>query len=224
MYQTKSAIFLRSVIRKVGLTSVKSLFIKNNRYEKAFDNSMAAATSVSKVFWDIGANHGVYTSKFLAGPQTERIFCFEPNPNLVEGLKTRYVNESNVTIIGSAVSNFSGQLGLKIGLDGLSATSKLCTTENGDVLVKVSRFNDLLTSMERPDLIKIDIEGGEVEVLGDMAESYQLLVGTTVFIEIHFSIIDGRKKSSELAKILKTINKLSKEFVWVDSSHIKIVF
>ena len=223
MYHTKTAMIIRKVFRIFGLNRITAL-VKRGPYEHKFDDSIKLKTKTSRIFWDIGANQGIYTSKFLKGPKCELVYAFEPNNSIAENLIEKYKDQKKLIVIEAAISNFSGSAFLSYGADSLQATTKLCENNEADATVKCHRFFELITTMDKPDLVKIDVEGSEVEILEDLCLCYQLLRGSTIFIEIHFSIIQSQNKDKSLSKSLNELKRCSVEFEWLDSSHLKISF
>ena len=126
-------------------------------------------------FVDIGANFGWYTCLFskLAGPKG-RVYSFEPEPDnlrlLDESLKRNDVQ--NATIIRAALGDKSGTLKLYLGaLHNPGAHSALVqnTIGRGHVDVPVMQLDHALlpslSANERIALLKIDIEGFELDAL-----------------------------------------------------------
>jgi FkbM family methyltransferase len=115
---------------------------------------------------DIGANAGFYTLAFasLVGA-SGHVWAIEPFADNVRNLNLHLaLNEvSNVTIIQCAVSNRNGIAAFKahesnsMGKLVDHATSLLVPTVSIDSLVE--------TLMLCPDLVKLDIEGGELAAL-----------------------------------------------------------
>jgi FkbM family methyltransferase len=126
------------------------------------------------VFVDVGANFGYFTC--LAGTLIGtggrgKVFAFEPNPKLV-GLLRRNAeinwSMAPIEIHPAAVANFNGTARLWVpGQHGANAT--LTGLENlasaDSVEVDVVRLDDVLPADVTVDLLKIDVEGHELDVL-----------------------------------------------------------
>jgi FkbM family methyltransferase len=114
------------------------------------------------VVYDLGANVGYYTllSAVLAGPRG-RVFAFEPLPRNLEFLR-RHLSLNridNATVIEAAVTDRGGT----VRFEEDASTSKGRIGAQGTLEVRSVALDELVARerMPRPDLLKIDIEGGE---------------------------------------------------------------
>ncbi|QZX99904.1 FkbM family methyltransferase [Halobaculum rubrum] len=141
------------------------------------------------VFFDIGANLGLYTA-FAANCVTEgTVVAFEPYPPNVEVLRSNAaLNADNVEIEAVAASETRGttsfsqpeeRVGSQIG--GISPDGS-----NG-LQVETVDVDSLVASGEVPvpNIVKIDVEGAEPLVLAGMAETLDRDAVRTVFCEVH---------------------------------------
>lgn len=141
--------------------------------------------TMDSVVWDIGAHVGFYTllSSVLVGA-SGKVFAFEPHPRNVGFLKKHLeINRiTNVEVIQAAVSNKDGISILKEG----PTSSENLLDPDGTLKVRTVALDTLLERNEilEPDTIKIDVEGGEKEVL---EEAVQLLEERhpTLFLSVH---------------------------------------
>ena len=118
------------------------------------------------VCWDVGANVGFYTLLFaeLVGP-SGKVLAFEPLPRNVDLLR-RHVEMNgyrNVRIFPRALADFDGEAGFDPG----PSPSMGRITTGGPLRVPCACADTLLATgeVEAPDVIKIDVEGGEAAVL-----------------------------------------------------------
>ena len=114
---------------------------------------------------DIGANLGLFT--FFMSRASKHVFAFEPNPYPLENLKD--LVDSNVTILPIALGNNDGPVEIKIphhrkgwSSNGASLASK--EINDGKIINIQCRKLDSL-NIENIGLIKIDVEGFEIEVI-----------------------------------------------------------
>jgi len=135
--------------------------IYEHEKQKAFSNSLHE----DSVVYDIGANVGFYTliSAYITG-LSGKVFAFEPSSRNCRYLRTHLDlnGVKNVTILEAAVSDYSGQGFFDRSDD--SFQGKLA--ENGTP-VKVVSLDTLVQKKKilPPDVMKIDVEGGELRVL-----------------------------------------------------------
>ena len=114
---------------------------------------------------DIGANLGLFT--FFMSRASKHVFAFEPNPYPLENLKG--LADSNVTVLPIALGNNDGPVEIKIphhrkgwSSNGASLASK--EINDGKIINIQCRKLDSL-NIENIGLIKIDVEGFEIEVI-----------------------------------------------------------
>jgi FkbM family methyltransferase len=126
---------------------------------------------------DIGSNIGYYAlmESELVGVSGELI-AIEPSPENVDLLKRNLLLNSvtNVTVIQGAVSNFDGHDTFWLAAESnLNTFHKAFLEEKSGAVkqieVAVSSIRHLVEEHGEIDFVRMDIEGHEVEVLGDLA-------------------------------------------------------
>jgi FkbM family methyltransferase len=162
-------------------------------YELGKQRALMRFTRKQMIIFDVGAQAGFFTLFFsrLVGPNG-RVYAFEPCPiggrDLVRHVEINQLG--NVTILQVAVSDDSGMKPFSIDRDscmnGLVGGSGL--------LVQTSRLDDF---PYRPQLIKIDIEGGESKALMGARRLIQQ-ERPILFVALH-----GREQFESVTAILK---------------------
>jgi FkbM family methyltransferase len=149
------------------------------------------------VFWDVGANIGLISGNLLRTFPSATFCLFEPNPDLTRRLRSLFSTKSNVSITETALSDRNTRARLNI-VPGFSSTATLSATQNADAIgieVELQTGDHFLSTRpaSRPDLIKIDVEGHEVEVLHGCRE----LIAThkPVIVFEHIFLSDDALKS-----------------------------
>ena len=140
---------------------------------KAVANFLDSATAKSPTIFDIGANIGDYSKAALNLFPNSTIVCFEPNEKNSKTLMDQFTSFSNVKIVGCAVGKENGRGLLFADYNGGplgSLTKRNLSHMNIDfsdieeieiiTLDDWSRINNI-----HPDIIKIDVEGHELDVL-----------------------------------------------------------
>jgi len=118
-------------------------------------------------FVDLGANVGSYTI-LASNERGAETISIEPIPQTFEILQQNLqLNDvtSLVTCMNIGMGNEERILKFTKSLDTINHVAKDYDTDTVDV--KVGRFDDLIT-LNKPTLIKIDVEGFETEVLKGM--------------------------------------------------------
>jgi FkbM family methyltransferase len=155
--------------------------------------------SRAPVIFDCGANVGTSCAFFkLVYPQS-RIIAIEPNPKIVEYLKRNIKDNflENIEVIEKAV--WINNDGIELGLDNADASS--IHLEKNKTKVKSVRLKDYLEKEKVVDMLKIDIEGAELEVLKDCRES--LTNVKNIFVEFH-SYRNKPQRFSEVIEVLES--------------------
>jgi FkbM family methyltransferase len=134
-------------------------------YEPEKMHLAASLLHQGDVAFDIGANAGIYTLLFseLVGP-SGRVVAFEPSPaNVGYLLEHQSLNvATNVLVVAAAVSRESGRAMFDLGTD--SSTGRM--SPHGALEIDTIRLDDFVAKENcRPSLIKVDVEGAEVDVL-----------------------------------------------------------
>ena len=151
------------------------------------------------VIFDCGANVGTSCAFFkLIYPQSS-IVAFEPNPRIAEYLRSNIKNNSleNIEVIEKAVWIHND--GIELGLESADASS--IHLERNKIKVGSVRLKDLLDNKETVDMLKIDIEGAEIEVLKDCYGSLSNV--RNLFVEFH-SYTSKPQKLSEMITVLES--------------------
>lgn len=137
-------------------------------------------------FFDVGANQGIYT--LLAGKQVGtngRVFSFEPVPSQLKKLKRNLkINRIYNTITESlAVGAENGKANMYVCLDGDEALSSLrkptedVKSKKSVIQVPVITIDEYVkkNKISNIDFVKIDVEGGELNVLKGMVETLKTI-------------------------------------------------
>ena len=163
-----------------------------DRYERETTRQFRRLISPGMVVIDVGAHVGYYT--LLAAKQvgpTGKVYAFEPEP-VNHGLLLRNVELNgydNVVVVKSAVSDDAGSTTLYLtGLDnGRHSVYQHNLPENGSVEVPTTKIDDFLELQGWPsvDLIKIDVEGAELDVLAGMERLLRESKGIRLILEFN---------------------------------------
>lgn len=137
------------------------------------------------VFYDIGANIGIYTC--LVGTLLEegQVVAFEPNPGNFEVLQNNVQrNNLNASLYRVALSGESGRSNLKI--EGKTA-HHLSRDSEGTIEVETRRADHLIEQegLPTPNICKIDIEGAEYQALLGLRETLSDEDLRLIYCEVH---------------------------------------
>jgi FkbM family methyltransferase len=180
-------------------SSTHGCWLGSYEYEK--QRRFAKEVFRGAVVYDVGAHVGFYTllASELVGPGG-RVIAFEPLPRNLHYLhKHLILNQcSNVTVIDAAVLDTKRLVRFAEGPN----SSMGFVSERGRLEVKAVSLDELFVKGEipKPDVIKIDIEGGEYHALSGgkqlLAETHPMVFLSTHSREVH-------KQCCDLLQVLK---------------------
>jgi FkbM family methyltransferase len=153
------------------------------------------------VIFDVGAHKGYSVDAFNSLFPDSKIFAFEPDSKNFQELQSAFKNNQNVSLVEAAISSKNG-VGV-LHANNYDATHSLLEINPGVInlwgdsndFLEISQNEIPLTTLDnfctifnisRIDILKIDIQGGELEALKG-AETL-LLKGriSAIFLEVEF--------------------------------------
>src|ERR1700732_2474339 len=137
--------------------------------EKRFLRSVVRDDSIVA---DVGANQGLYTLWLARVATGGHVYAFEPDPQLFECLEQNVRNNqlTNISAIRAAASDRSGTLALTANKLNRGDNRVTRNPDSGLDEVKAVTLDETL-SHSRLDLLKIDVQGFEIEVLQGARET-----------------------------------------------------
>lgn len=155
--------------------------------------------SDNPIIIDCGANIGVSVLYFHKTITNASIFAFEADPNVYKILSANCTkNNSKANLIQKAVWITNDET---LNFGGIGADSGSLYATDNIIEVKSIRLKDYIESFSEIELLKIDIEGAEIDVIRDCANSLSHI--NKVFIEYH----SFHNKSQELDIVLNCMSK-----------------
>jgi FkbM family methyltransferase len=149
-------------------------------YERPVQRALGDALRPRDVFIDIGANVGFFTilGARLVGPSGS-VYAFEPLTENAEAVRRNAALNSfgHVLVREEAISDASGEA--RIYLTEHDGGATLCSTGivpidvTGETVVQRRALDELIAQGEvrPPSLIKLDVEGAELEALRGMKDT-----------------------------------------------------
>ncbi len=150
------------------------------------------------VIIDCGANVGVSVLYFKQLFPNAIVEAFEPDPNIVSYLKKNLSSNKVEGIKLHEKAVWKDDKGIEFGVEGADGGSVFLQGKK-TIHIETVRLKDVLASYKEIDLLKIDIEGAEVEVIKDCNE--ELSKVNYLFIEYH-SWISNKQELDVLLSIL----------------------
>lgn len=162
------------------------------------------------VFWDIGAHIGEFTILAArAVGENGRVHAFEPNPEIFEIMKknVRMNNLENVILNPVAVTDQEGDLEMELyeepSLSRLRSHSHKPMDELRKIIkVETVSLDSYSENYRNPDVIKIDVEGAELNVLRGMKRILQETADETPKVFFEFNPINYSNYGHDRSKLL----------------------
>ncbi|MFB1490756.1 MULTISPECIES: FkbM family methyltransferase [unclassified Thiocapsa] len=145
-----------------------------------------ALLSQDSIVIDVGANLGAFASGLLAILPC-KIYAVEPTPYLA--LKLREIN--HITVIQCALSAESGSMAFEVDATNSEASRLVSGSRDHAIQVQCVTLDHLLDRIDTIDLLKLDIEGSEIEVLLS-ASAGRLMLVKQISVEFHDFIRNGK--------------------------------
>jgi FkbM family methyltransferase len=151
-----------------------------NKYEQGtvrlWDHLLKTSTTV----FDVGANIGVYTLLAAARLQGRgAVHSFEPNAEVFSWLGRNVAHNrfTNVHAVQLALSDFDGDARFFIPKNNAWTNGSLIkgfTEQMEPIIIETARFDTYCSKLNlgKVDLIKIDVEGSELNVLRGMGKLF----------------------------------------------------
>lgn len=172
------------------------------------------------VVLDLGGYEGQWSSDLFSRYGC-KIFIFEPVSSFAERIRKRFYNNDQIKLYPFGLGGSSRRELIHISADGSSLFSR---SENTNVeQIKIIDVKDWIIEqgVANIDLIKINIEGGEYEVLDRLIETG--LIEKIDNIQVQFHNISNESKS-DMKRIQRRLEETHKptyqyEFVWENWLH-----
>ena len=232
--------YLQGDISKIKISQKKELLIYNTsetinwRVNRFFDNEPEILDWIDSfkknkgkiIFWDIGANIGLYSLYAATIHKKISVFSFEPSiKNLLSLLKNILINKlfNKINIINNPISNTSLVLEnmFEKSLDEGTALNYFNTNRDNEgkkhsnkIRYKLLSLNvdELIQkkSIEIPHYIKIDVDGNEHLILKGANKTLNNMKLKEIYIEINQKYYQQKKVILDILKNKKF--KIVKKF------------
>lgn len=156
---------------------IDDIILRQGYYELPVLNAILRHLPENGVLWDIGANEGIHsiTAKHLRPGAT--VVAFEPVPFIAARLALNAeLNNTEIRLMTTALGCSSGYADMSVkirGNSGLSSLKPWSTIDyDSQVTCRVERADAFLEDgvIPEPNVIKVDVEGTELDVLKGFGE------------------------------------------------------
>lgn len=146
------------------------------------------------VFYDVGAYLGVYTCFVCANHPSVRSVAFEPDPHRQEMLRRNLEdNDLRAEVHEYVLASTEGTASFATSRarDGPNVSRIATADSNETIEVEQTTVDELVRRGEvpPPNVVKLDVEGAELDALRGMRETLRTEACRTVFCEVHPTLL-----------------------------------
>ena len=164
------------------------------------------------IVFDIGGYEGQWAHDIFSKYQCN-IHIFEPVPVFADNIKKRFVDNKKITVHQFGLSKDNSNEKIYLNKDGSSLFRK-----KGDMkeikLLKITDFF-LENKIESVDLMKINIEGGEYDLLEELIKTNLIKEIKNIQIQFHDFVPNAKQRMKKIQKSLGKTHRLTYQFKFV---------
>lgn len=158
------------------------------------------------VIFDVGGFQGDWTNEALLRYPNAEVYVFEPVKSFYESIKRRYENRENIKVFNFGLSDQTKSIEISVGGDA-SSTHRVIGVPEKIRLKNIKEFIEE-NSIDRVDLIKINIEGEEYPLMKFLVQSDRLTTFKNFLIQFHDFVPDYAEKRRDIQEeLLKKYNQ-----------------
>jgi FkbM family methyltransferase len=161
---------MKEIIKQI-LRSIPIPLTKNHAYDLQTKKVIKTICHSQSNCIDIGCHKGEILDLILKSAPNGKHFAFEPLPDFYENLVTKYHRHNNVSVSDIALSDVKRTTSFNYvvtnpAYSGLIKRQYDRPNEKDTVIeVKTDTLDNIIDPSQKIDFIKIDVEGGEYQVL-----------------------------------------------------------
>lgn len=189
---------------------------RNELNEPALTQRLIDTLGKDSVFYDVGANVGYYTALGAELCSNGKVYSFELDPDFVKSIKNTIEHyDTEITIENMGLGNeLEKPIHFTDG-DGDFKTEPEVLPENkskssGKSILSTT-IDDYIQSHQKPDVVKIDVDGFEYKILQG-ADDLLSDGDVTVFVEIHRGQKGLKNYGDSVDEIIKIIKTKSYDY------------
>lgn len=201
--------FKREVLRDPFLIEIKRWRRDDGDNTLRFDYPLNGES----VVWDLGGCKGDFAAEIYRRYNC-RIFVFEPMPDFFKECAERFAENSKILCLDFGLSDRQGWFNISDNEDASSFVRDAESTSKAQLRPITEIFNEL--RLNKIDLLKINIEGGEYDVLPALIDAGLVDRVQHIQVQFHNFIAGAEQKRGEIRTALaKTHLEIwNYPFVW----------
>lgn len=178
-------------------------------YELRFNYDL---TPTSKVL-DLGGYEGQWASDIYSRYCCQ-IYIFEPVKAFADRIESRYSHNSDIHVMQYGLGASSRSEALSVAQDGSSAFKDFGNSEEIEILDVVTWLED--NKIDEIDLMKVNIEGGEYELLERLIETQRIRSIRNLQVQFHELTKDSESRMKRIQTRLRETHRPTYQykFIW----------
>jgi FkbM family methyltransferase len=166
------------------------------------------------IVFDMGGYRGQWASDIFS-MYVCKIYVFEPVKKYCDDIKKRFLKNNRIQVFQFGLSGSNTEISLGLDNDGSSAFNK----ENGEQeLVQLKTASEFIKNngIQNIDLLKINIEGGEYDLLDHLIESDCIKMIKNIQVQFHDFVPKADERMQKIREQLKKTHRptYQADFVW----------
>jgi FkbM family methyltransferase len=197
--------------------NVQRTFYYTGWYERPFLEFLRGQLRPGDTYIDVGAHVGIDAAFVAHLTPSGKVVAFEPAPDTVALLRKSVGRLRNVEVVPVALGDAPGTLTLRANpnwhLEDAATRSRF---GSGPAVceAQVVRFDEWATDLTGMDIVKIDVEGGELDVLKGMSASLRRWQPRVVAVEMHEARLrGGRPAEVEIVDLLGDVGYVREQTI-----------
>ena len=168
--------------------------------------------SDNSTVFDLGGYEGQWASDIFSR-YCCNIFIFEPVPAFANAIQRRYVKNTKIRVFPFGLSSTTQNTSLSLRADSSSQFKK----SDNSVPVTFIKAADFLAEhdIKEIDLMKINIEGGEYDLLDHLIETGTTDLIRNIQVQFHDFIPDAKTRMVKIQERLSTTHTMTYSFPFV---------
>lgn len=166
----------------------------------------------NSIVFDLGGYEGMWSEAILKKYHCT-IYIFEPVKEYVEKIEVRFRGSENVKVFPYGLSGRKRNIYLHMSDNETSEFGKSGKLVKSKVVSIKQFINDY--EIKQVDLIKINIEGGEYELLEYLLEAGLIKRFNNIQVQFHAFVPNAELRASKIQNELKETHSLSYQFPFV---------
>ena len=200
---------IKKFIPKSGFEKTVAKFKEDNKKHGLMLNYDLNENSL---VFDVGGYKGQGASD-LFSMYLPTIYIFEPRAEYAQAIEKRFKKNNKIKVFNFGLSNKKSDNYIYFNDDGSTLFLKNSQKEK----VKMESISDFIknNNINKIDLLKLNIEGGEYEVLDDLINLGLLNIITNLQIQFHNFLPNAKKRMFEIQNKLGKTHHITYQYEFV---------